>query len=243
MKNLFSVLDGIYSPRALSRYRFILQYFTQLPLLPTVRIYDVGCNQGLLLESISHLGYTHVHGIDLDARAIARAHQAHRLYVHYGDVLTLPATACYDVVICSEVLEHVENDNLLAEKITTLVKPSGYLIITVPCNEQKWTLDDELAGHYRRYSVEALLRLFPESRFELIARRYFGFPMINFFQWIQETFYQKYMRALSDESAVPHLSKFKKWILSVFNTLEHIDVLFNTPLSDKVLLVLKKRQS
>lgn len=196
-----------------------------------------------MLESISDLGYTYVHGIDLDARAIERAHQAHRLYVHYGDVLTLPTTSLYDVVICSEVLEHVENDSLLAEKIMALVKPSGYLIITVPYNERKWTLDDELAGHYRRYSVETLFRLFPESRFELIARRYFGFPMINFFQWIQETFYQDYMRALSDESAAPHLSKLKKWVLSVFNTLEYIDVLFNTPLSDKVLLVLKKRSA
>lgn len=48
------------------------------------------------------------------------------------DILELPSNQLFDVVLCTEVLEHVPDPIRAFEKITSLVRPGGYVIVTVP---------------------------------------------------------------------------------------------------------------
>lgn len=48
------------------------------------------------------------------------------------DILDVPDEAEADVVICTEVLEHVPDPVRALEKLAQLTRPSGYLLITVP---------------------------------------------------------------------------------------------------------------
>lgn len=48
------------------------------------------------------------------------------------DILSIPNTVKYDVVICTEVLEHVPNPVAAFEKMISLLCPGGILLITVP---------------------------------------------------------------------------------------------------------------
>jgi SAM-dependent methyltransferase len=60
-------------------------------------------------------------------------------------------------IICSEVLEHLENDlQALKEMARTLKKPSGSLIITVPHRECYFANDDHFVNHYRRYEFSEI---------------------------------------------------------------------------------------
>lgn len=48
------------------------------------------------------------------------------------DILELPEDACADVILCTEVLEHVPDPIRVFEKLSKMVNSGGYLVFTVP---------------------------------------------------------------------------------------------------------------
>ena len=48
------------------------------------------------------------------------------------DILELPDTARADLILCTEVLEHVPDPIRVLEKLSKMVNPEGYVVITVP---------------------------------------------------------------------------------------------------------------
>ncbi len=119
---------------------------------------DVGCGGGNLSKLLCEMGFTGT-GIDFSTRAIevARTLMAveigdgrYRLLV--GDVRDLPADfARVDVVISFMVMEHVEDDLGFIRGIAQYVKPGGRIVLGVPGRRDRWSLEDETVGHFRRY--------------------------------------------------------------------------------------------
>jgi SAM-dependent methyltransferase len=73
------------------------------------------------------------------------------------DARTLPvASASIDLVTAFDVLEHVQEDGLVAAEIARVLKPSGTALIAVPCDMALWSAHDEAVGHVRRYSKAGL---------------------------------------------------------------------------------------
>jgi hypothetical protein len=72
---------------------------------------------------------------------------------------TLPAVGLFDV------LEHVEDDRAFLRDLHSVMKPSGRIYITVPAYQALWSLDDDQAGHYRRYSRKQLAALLERAGF------------------------------------------------------------------------------
>ncbi len=60
-------------------------------------------------------------------------------------------TASFDCVLCSEVLEHVSDDDRAISELRRVLRPGGVLIATVPYQKRLWAEDDEYVGHIRRY--------------------------------------------------------------------------------------------
>ncbi len=60
-------------------------------------------------------------------------------------------TASFDCVLCSEVLEHIPDDQKAVAELRRVLKPGGMLIVTVPYQKRLWAEDDEYVGHVRRY--------------------------------------------------------------------------------------------
>ena len=57
----------------------------------------------------------------------------------------------FDVVVCSEVLEHVAEPKRVLEGIAAVLAPGGGGVITVPAGQRYWSALDESAGHLRRF--------------------------------------------------------------------------------------------
>lgn len=97
-------------------------------------VLDVGCGGGILAETLANAGAS-VTGIDgtREAIAAAKAHAAQSsLTITYlvGDVAAHKNKAGYDMVIASEVIEHVNRPADFLAACCALLKPSGILVIT-----------------------------------------------------------------------------------------------------------------
>jgi SAM-dependent methyltransferase len=77
-------------------------------------------------------------------------------------------------VVCSEVLEHVERDELALRELHRVLRPNGDLILTVPLHQYYWARDDEIVGHFRRYNVLALKNTLASIGFDVVATARIG---------------------------------------------------------------------
>lgn len=70
-----------------------------------------------------------------------------------------------------DVIEHIEDDIDFIRKIEALLKPGGYLYITVPSFIWLWSNSDVYAQHYRRYTIKTISLLL--ENFEIKYSSYF----------------------------------------------------------------------
>jgi len=94
------------------------------------RLLDVGCGGGLLAEEVAHLGLL-VTGVDPSQRSLVTAckHAAQSdLRINYvaatGELLPI-ASASHDIVICCDVLEHVDAPDKVIAEVARVLKPNG----------------------------------------------------------------------------------------------------------------------
>jgi SAM-dependent methyltransferase len=77
-----------------------------------------------------------------------------------ADARRLPVKSnAFDLVIAFDVLEHIDEDCLVAAEIARVLRPGGAALISVPCDMTLWSAHDDATGHVRRYSRATLIRV------------------------------------------------------------------------------------
>jgi SAM-dependent methyltransferase len=97
------------------------------------RFLDVGCNAGFAVEAARQAGFDAT-GIDIDTDAIA---QAQTLFpAATFEAISLEALAAtgqtWDLVYCSEVIEHLRRPRDFVAALAGVVAPGGLLFLTTP---------------------------------------------------------------------------------------------------------------
>lgn len=150
-------------------------------LQPGVRVLDLGCGRGGLVEQLD-VPLAQIVGIDPDWQSLAE----HRLALPrlQGESDWLPfAPQSFDVIFASWVLEHVERPQLTLSSIHRVLRPGGVFIFITPNGQHplahinrmfgrlgqlqgvlvetlyKRTADDTFTTHYRANSAQQLDRL------------------------------------------------------------------------------------
>ncbi len=99
------------------------------------RIVDVGCGDGSATSLVTQLdaGNT-VIGVDWSATALAQARARGLLVVQGGvDTSGLPLPdSCADVVIMSELLEHLVDTDAAVDEARRVLRPGGVLLLSTP---------------------------------------------------------------------------------------------------------------
>ncbi|MGA0601285.1 class I SAM-dependent methyltransferase [Caulobacter sp. KR2-114] len=166
----------------------------RLGLTPGQWVLDLGCGEGRHVHGVQMLGGVNVVGLDLDLPSLAKAREGAAMLagdapaaapaavtaVLRGDAYRLPfADAAFDVVICSEVLEHLHDYEHVLAEIRRVLKPDGLFCPTVPRAWPEricWALApgpggyaDQPGGHVRIFEESAL-----KSRISALGFTYLG---------------------------------------------------------------------
>ena len=113
-----------------------LDYVDRMAGLVGKEVLDVGCGGGILAESMAIRG-AHVTGIDMGELPLKVA-ELHTLEtgveVNYRQVaaetLAAECPACFDIVTCMEMLEHVPDPASVIAACARLVKPGGQVFFS-----------------------------------------------------------------------------------------------------------------
>jgi 2-polyprenyl-3-methyl-5-hydroxy-6-metoxy-1,4-benzoquinol methylase len=98
-------------------------------------VLDVGCGNGIITKSMGKAGFK-MNGIDISEKAIEKAKSSNDLPNVSFEVVSAEELAVnrfqYDAVICSEVLEHLNEPQSLLKVLHQSLKENGVLLVTVP---------------------------------------------------------------------------------------------------------------
>jgi SAM-dependent methyltransferase len=155
--------------------RSILQdVITRLGLGPTPRIYDLGCGTGHNLIMLQDLG--EATGVDMSPDALAHCRALGCRSTLEGDLTALPlGDASADLVVASDILEHLDDDLAGAREIARVVRPAGKVVITVPAFQWLWGPQDDVSHHKRRYTRKELVSLLERAGLVVERASYFNF--------------------------------------------------------------------
>ncbi len=113
-----------------------LRYIEKAAPLQGARVLDVGCGGGILSEAMANRG-AEVLGIDL-SQAVLDVAELHALEgkvrIDYeaiaAEELAAAQPACFDLVTCMEMLEHVPDPAAILSALAQLVRPGGDVIVS-----------------------------------------------------------------------------------------------------------------
>ena len=149
---------------------------------------DVGCGSG---DVSKHLGQRNWDGvaIDFSEYAVRKATDSLSYFpnINVRQEELMDQNNHYSSVFLLDVLEHIHDDNEAIEKISSLLKPSGHLVIVTPSNPNEWRWDDEYYGHYRRYSLNALTVLLRRNNFSVVLYWDVTYPVY----WLMRRIYTR----------------------------------------------------
>lgn len=146
---------------------------TAVPDAPHPRILDVGCGAGNVLEALG--GTMRLFGLDaeLGALEVCRTHVAAPLCL--GDATALPyADETFDVVIATDLFEHVADDARAARECARVCRPGGTLVAAVPAYPLLFGPHDIQLDHHRRYARAPFLALLQHAGLTVRRATYFN---------------------------------------------------------------------
>ena len=127
-------------------------------------VLDFGCGLGGLLDTLASMGWT-TYGIDPATKVAFRRHR---------EVVDLPSTPTFDLVVLHHVLEHVAAPHEILRSLMRATHVGGFLLVSVPNldglpehGDLQYCLRSKT--HVMAYSSACLEQLFAAAGFDLVS--------------------------------------------------------------------------
>lgn len=159
-----------------ARRKLFRSIIEDLRLSATASILDIGTSTGTNLRMLRDSGFWNVRGLDLHDEAIRWCASKGLGQVDKGDICDIPCgDNTYDLVMATDIIEHVDNDVSALHEINRVLKPGARAIITVPAFQSLWGLQDIVSHHKRRYKKRDLIQKLNPTGLEVEECFYFNY--------------------------------------------------------------------
>jgi len=148
----------------------------RLRLPDGARALDLGCGQGRHVHALYYGAKIHVTGVDLGFDDLVKTREGFEhapdleapnkrsFGLSVGNALQLPfADSTFDLIVCSEVLEHIPDYRQALNEINRILKPGGQLAVSVPrfwpewiCWQLEERYHNNVGGHVRIFKSKEL---------------------------------------------------------------------------------------
>ncbi|HXH41297.1 MAG TPA: class I SAM-dependent methyltransferase [Thermoanaerobaculia bacterium] len=135
---------------------------------PRGAVFDIGGGNGFVAKALADRGYEVVlvepsrdgtlHAVGRGLMNVVSGTLADARF-HHG---TFGAAGLFDVI------EHVEDDVAFLRALRPLLMEDAPLYLTVPAGQWLWSVDDEAAGHFRRYRRRTIAAALGAAGFEVL---------------------------------------------------------------------------
>ncbi len=154
---------------------------------PPGRFIEIGPGSGEITQVLLDCGWSGS-SFDLGLETIAKLRERFKNEVAEqrftpvnADYLSTPIGEPVDLVISCMVMEHLEDDKESAfmAKSADCLKPDGIMMGLVPASPAHWGIEDDIAGHCRRYTRDSISKLATASHWKLLHLMGLTFPVSN----------------------------------------------------------------
>jgi 2-polyprenyl-3-methyl-5-hydroxy-6-metoxy-1,4-benzoquinol methylase len=142
-QSLYPLLENLFylKPHGIWRFYAVLEQISHI-IKPYAKCLDLGFGPGVILLELLRRTEWDLYGVDVSNTCVDYALQkigalslAPRVNFLLCDGRRLSfSSSFFDVIVATEVIEHVPNPELLVSELNRVLKSEGYLIITAPIN-------------------------------------------------------------------------------------------------------------
>ena len=138
---------------------------------PGAKVLEFGCGSGLFVGELADAGFESF-GLDIseDAVKFGELQGVRNLAVIEGHRIDFPDNT-FDVVLSLDVIEHLENEEWALREVERVLKPGGLVVIMAPAYQFLWGVQDEVAHHFRRYTMRGLIKTVRSSTSLAVVRK------------------------------------------------------------------------
>jgi len=160
----------------IGRRKLLKSLLSSITIPQTSQLIDIGCGVGSNLGLLQSLGFK-VIGVDSEIYSLLYAKKRFStIPLVNGEILNLPVRSnSIDLIIATDILEHVSEDSLGIKEIYRALRQRGKVLFTVPAFTFLWGVQDVGGRHKRRYSKRELIRQIEQQGFEVLKSSYFNF--------------------------------------------------------------------
>ncbi len=134
-----------------------------------IKILDFGAGSGVNLSMLSRFGSVSIYEPHKKTQKFLEKKYSSKKF----NILTKLNNNKYDLILLADVLEHIKKDKDQIKKLSNSLKKEGKIFITVPAFNCLFTKKDIVLGHYRRYNISQLKKIF--KNFKINKLSYFNF--------------------------------------------------------------------
>ncbi len=180
-----------YNPASRHRRR-ILHGLIASNRLSFERVLDVGCGDGRLLEEMHKRYGCQIYGIEV-GQTSCPVRLGEKLSGFYKlDIQKACIPERFDLLLCTELLEHMSDEKAAACNLARMCKQEAYLLVTVPAGPMRKT--DIYMGHVCHYTQGALISLLSNAGFITLECFAWGNPFHSLYRKILDIFPKRIMQ-------------------------------------------------
>jgi SAM-dependent methyltransferase len=174
-------VDDLWDLRSLARARRLCDWmFEQYSGEVRGSVAEVGAGIGTFSERILAAGAESLLAVEPDPAPAAvleeRLAGDPRVTIVREQLPFAPSLSpgAFDLVVCQNVLEHIEDDAAALRTLGAALRPDGRLAVLVPAHPRLFGQLDRAFGHYRRYTRASLTQIVEDAGLRIVDLRSFN---------------------------------------------------------------------